>query len=268
MSDSERPDAAAAVAQPAGTQAVSRAVRVLWTLAEEGEVAIGALAEATGLTPGTAARIARALASSGLVRRNPLTDGYHLGPGAVLLGRAAEQVLGLEKALPMLQQLGELTSESVNLVVREGGESVVVMRVECTQPLRFTQSVGARFPLYSTASGKALLAFDPAAEEYLEDLPEQLPPVAPGTLATRSQLRHQLAEIRERGYSTDIEENVEGVRCLGAPVCDEQGVARAAVVVQTPAIRLRRARITDLAPVLVKTAQEIQAVLPTRSQLG
>lgn len=250
---------------PTGTQAIDRALNMLWVLSEVGELSITALAQRTGLTLGTTSRIAKALATAGLIRRNPLTDAYHLGPGAAILGRAAEQALGLDKALPMLQRLGSQTAESVNLVVREGGESVVVMRVESTLPLRFTQEVGARFPLYSTASGKAMLAFTPALEDYLAELPEQLPPVAPGTLATRTQLRRQLEEIREAGFSIDMEENVEGVRCVGAPVLDDNGVARAAVVVQAPAIRMRRPRILELAGLVKVTAQEVGHVLPTRS---
>ena len=255
-------------AAPAGTQAVDRAMKILWTIADAGEVTLSSLAHTTGLTPGTTSRIAKALTAAGLIRRNPLTDAYHLGPGAVVLGRAAEQALGLDKALPMLRQLGRQTSESVNLVVRDGGESVVIMRVESPLPLRFTQAVGARFPLYSTASGKALLAFTPDAGSYLDTLPEQLPPVAPGTLATRTQLLRQLDEIRESGFSVDLEENVEGVRCVGAPILDANGVAQAAVVLQAPAIRLRRPRIREVSGLVIDTAREVQHVLPIEPLLG
>lgn len=245
--------------RPSGTQSIERALRIMWALADEEELTIGALAQRTGLTAGTASRMAKALATAGMIRRNRATDGYHLGAGAAVLGRAAERALGMDKALPTLRALGEETSESVNLAVREANESVVVMRVESTQALRFTQHVGARFPLYSTASGKAILAFshDP---DYLSSLPEQLPPVAAGTLATRKQLIQQLDEIRKDGFAVDMEENVEGVRCVGAPVLDN-GVARAAVVVQAPSLRMKRERRLDLAPRVLAAAAEVSHVL-------
>lgn len=249
-------------AAPTGTQSIERALRVMWVLAEEGDLGIGALAQRTDLTAGTASRIVKALTQAGLVRRNPANDHYHLGAGAAVLGRAAERSLGLDKALPTLESLGANTSESINLAVRAERESVVVMRVESTQPLRFTQQVGARFPLYSTASGKAMLAYSPYAREYLADLPEHLEPVAPGTIATRKQLMHQLDQIRDLGYSTDLEENVEGVRCIGAPVLGDDGAARAAVVVQAPALRMGRDRREDLAPHVIAAAAEVAHVLP------
>lgn len=56
--------------------------------------------------------------------------------------------------IPFLERLNEMTEESVNLAIRDGGESVVMTRVQSTLPLRFVQRVGARFPLYATASAK------------------------------------------------------------------------------------------------------------------
>ncbi|NNG38615.1 IclR family transcriptional regulator [Flexivirga sp. ID2601S] len=257
----------AAGGAPTGTQAIERALAVLFVLASGGELAIGEIADRTGLTAGTASRIARALAIEGMIRRNPATDRYHLGPRSVALGRAAERVLGLDKALPELRKLGESTCESVNLAAREGDESVVLLRVQSTLPLRFEQYVGARFPLYSTASGKAMLAFGEAGDDYVSGLPTTLEPIAPGTLATRSQLARQLEQIRERGYAIDIEENVEGVRCVGAPVLDDEGVARAAVVLQAPAVRMRKERIEELGPAVVATAREISHVIPDPAAL-
>lgn len=253
---------------PTGTQSIERALRVLWTLAEAGELTLSSLAQCTGLTVGTTSRIARALTTAGLLHRNPATDGYHLGARTAVLGRAAERALGLDKALPTLQSVAAETSESVNLAVRDGHESVVLMRVESTLPLRFTQSVGARFPLYSTASGKAMLAFSPDADEYLMSLPDQLEPVAPGTLATRRQLAQQLDDIRHSGVAIDLEENVEGVRSIGAPVLDEDGHARAAVIVQAPALRMRSDRRQALTPVVRAAAEQVAHVLPPTLSRG
>lgn len=247
---------------PDGTQSIQRALLVLRTLADAGELTITQIAARCDLNAGTAARIARALTAGGLVRRNPVTDGYHLGAGAVVLGAAARRTLGLDQVRPFLDELGATTGESVNLATRDGAESVVMLRVQSQLPLRFEQRVGARFPLYSTASGKAMLAFDPDRDDYLASLPESLPPVAPGTLATLSQLRQQLDETAERGWAIDIEENVEGVRCVGAPVRDAQGRAHAAVVVQAPGVRLSRERIDELGPLVARIADQVAGVVP------
>lgn len=247
---------------PAGTQAIGRALAVLRLLTEaDGDLGILHIAQELDLKPGTAHRIVRALMLEGYVAQNPATDGYYLGSRAILVGQAAQRALGVDRALPLLERLHEETEESVNLVVREGDESVVLMRVQSTLPLRFEQYPGARFPLYSTASGKAMLSFSDA-DEYLSRLPDRLDALTPNTLGTPADLVRDLDEIRARGYSIDDEENVAGVRCVGAPVVDIDGQAHAAVVIQVPTVRMPVERIHQLGPRMIELAKQVAHVVP------
>jgi len=52
------------------------------------------------------------------------------------------------------------------------------------------------------------------------------------------------------------------VRCVGAPILDADGQARAAVAVQAPAVRMPEKRLAQLGPVLVATATELARVVP------
>ncbi|MFG3256046.1 IclR family transcriptional regulator [Streptomyces sp. NPDC048172] len=246
-----------------GTQAIDRAMAVLRLFIEaEGDVQVSEIVARLALTPGTAHRVVRALAAEGFLTRNPANDGYYLGSTAILLGQAAQRALGADRVMPLLKQLNAETSESVNLVVRDGEESVVVMRVQSTMPLRFEQHPGARFPLYSTASGKVLMAWAEDAEEYLAGLPAALPGVTARTLATPAEVAEELERTRERGHSVDNEENVEGVSSIGAPVLDGRGLAHAALVVQVPTVRLPAERVDRLAPRLREIAGQVAEVLP------
>ncbi len=248
---------------PGGTQAIGRALSVLSLLAgSSGELSAATVAAELGLSSGTTSRILRALVAAGLVTQNPRTEGYYLGSGAILLGQAAQRVLGLDRALPVLERVSSETRESVNLVVREADESVVMLRVQSTLPLRFEQHPGARFPLYTTASGKAILAFSPDAEAYLSSLPAELPQLTPHTLRSPTVLRRQLEETRERGYSIDDEENVAGVRCVGAPVLDPEGCAQAALVIQVPTVRMPPERVVELSAVARGAAHEVGRYVP------
>jgi IclR family acetate operon transcriptional repressor len=254
---------------PPGTQAIGRALGILRLLAEAGdERSATAIAEQLELSSGTVSRILRALQVDGLVARNPRTDTYHLGSGTVLLGQAAQRVFGLDRALPVLEEINAETNESVNLVVREGGESVVMLRVQSTLPLRFEQHPGARFPLYTTASGKAILAFSPDADAYLASLPRRLVQLTPRTLTSPTELATQLEETRERGYSIDEEENVAGVRCVGAPVLDADGQAQAALVIQVPTVRMPPERVRQLGERAMQAAKEIAHLVPVNRTLS
>ncbi|QWF85278.1 IclR family transcriptional regulator [Amycolatopsis sp. CA-230715] len=248
---------------PPGTQAIGRALSVLKLLADaDGELPVARIAASLGLSSGTANRVVRALQAGGLVAHNPRTDSFYLGTGTILLGQSAQRGFGLDRALPVLEQLGAETEESVNLTVRDGDESVVMLRVQSTLPLRFEQHTGARFPLYATASGKAILAYSPDAERYLEALPDDLPPLTERTLATPGQLADQLAQVRRRGYSLDEEENVAGVRCVGAPVLDSDQRAQAALVLQVPTVRMPPARVRELGALVITAAKEIAQFVP------
>lgn len=248
---------------PAGTQAIGRALAVLRTLAASPtELEASALAEELALSAGTTKRILGALTAESLIAQNPTTGRYYLASGAILLGQAAQRGFGLDKALPVLEELNAETSESVNLVVREGSESVVMMRVQSTLPLRFEQHPGARFPLYSTASGKAMLSCSPDADEYVTSLPDRLPPLTENTLPTPDRLAAQLKQTRDRGYSIDDEENVAGVRCVGAPVLDAYGRAQAAITVQVPTVRMPKRRMLELGERVQLAAKEVARFVP------
>lgn len=254
---------------PTGTQSIQRAIAVLKYFADhDGEHAAPTVAKALALSPGTVLRIVKALASAGLVARNPLTEAYYLGSGSVLLGQAAQRAFGLDRALPILEEVNTETQESVNLTVRDGVESVVMLRVQSTLPLRFEQSTGARFPLYTTASGKAILAYSPDAAHYVESLPDQLVKLTPHTLETPKALSQQLTQVHRRGYSVDAEENVEGVRCVGAPVLDTAGRAHAAVVIQVPTVRMSRARERELGQRAIQAAREISLTVPVNRTMS
>lgn len=266
-----KPARRAASSAPHGTQAIQRAISVLKFFADpdtETEITTSTLARELSLTQGTVSRIVKALVAEGLVARNPITEGHHLGSTAVLIGQAAQRAFGLDKALPVLEDVSAQTRESVNLSVREGDESVVMLRVQSTLPLRFEQHTGARFPLYTTASGKAILAFSDDAAHYVKSLPLVLTKVTPHTLDSPDKLAQQLASTLQRGYSIDAEENVEGVRCVGAPILDSNGHAHAAVVIQVPTVRMPRERERELGALVIQAGREIGRLVPVNRAMS
>lgn len=253
---------------PAGTQAVRRATAVLdlFTTSDE-PLTVTNVAVETGISSGTASRLVGALAVEGYLQRSAGGETYHLGPKAVLMGQRAERFFGLHQAMPVLEAVHAECDESVNLTVRDGDESVVMLRWQSTLPLRFEQHPGARFPLYTTAAGKAMLAHAPDAPAYLDALPATLPALTSTTLTDPGALRFDLDRTRARGYSIDEQENVDGVRCVGAPVLDPSGRAHAAVVIQVPTVRMHATRQEELAGLAMSAADEISRLLPVDRQL-
>jgi IclR family acetate operon transcriptional repressor len=258
----QQSSASPANGQVAGTQTIARSLSVLRVLRDaHDDVGVTEIARAVGLHASTAHRIVKALVAAGYVAQNGRSERYRLGREAFLLGHAAGRTLGFDAAMPLLDQMAQTTGESVNLVVRDGQEALVVLRVESRQPLRFGQPVGTRIPLYCTSSGKALLAFasDPPAEVAQLGTLERLTST---TITSPEDLLRDLAETRARGYSINRAERVAGVCGLAAPVPGTEGSSIAALAVQGPEIRITEDRISELGRLVIETAQAVRATVP------
>jgi len=243
-----------------GAQSVERALTLLRHVegAEDG-LGITELARRTGLSASTGHRLARALIDEGLLVQLPGAERYQLGPALIALGRKAEQRLGYEKALPLLEDLAAVSGESVNLGVRAGNDVRVVLRVNSRHPLRFDQAPGSRVPLHVSAMGKCLLAHGGDLDRQLARLGE-LTEATAHTITDRARLRAELEDVRRRGWALNDEERNVGVRAIAAPV---PGLDRplGAVAIQGPVFRLTDDRLPELAALLAETTRKIAPLI-------
>ncbi|MPY85848.1 MAG: helix-turn-helix domain-containing protein [Actinophytocola sp.] len=247
----------------AGTQSISRAFAMLRLFCTEGgSLGVVQLAGRLELTLSTTHRIARALVAEGYLAQDEGRERYRFGPQSLLLGHAAHRALGIDVARPVLERLAAHTEESINLGLLDGDHAIVIERVESSQRLRFSMEVGARIELHATSMGKSLLAFNDELTGYVDGLDDDLVQLTTKTHATVKSLRADLGEIRARGWSTDDEESLVGVRCVAAPVLDTTGQAKAAVAVQAPAVRMPDERFDELGPVVRSAAFELASLLP------
>ncbi|MDQ1103762.1 DNA-binding IclR family transcriptional regulator [Nocardioides zeae] len=217
------------------------------------------LVRRTGLSKGTAHRVAGDLVAHRLLDKTP--HGYRLSGGLFELGmRAAPERTLLELAMPFLQDLYERTHETVHLGVRDGTEVVYVAKIGGHRQARSPSRTGGRMPMHCTAIGKVLLAHadDEVRAGVLGAVLERRTPhtvVAPGLL------RGQLARVLETGVGFEREESTPGLLCVAAPVLEPDGHgAVAAISVTGPVGRFRpeshqtavRAAATALASTLAR----------------
>jgi DNA-binding IclR family transcriptional regulator len=83
--------------------------------------------------------------------------------------------------------------------------------------------VGIVIPAHACALGKAILAFD---DDFVDDVVGAgLRSMTGDTLTSADALQRQLAEVRETGLATEVEEAVLGECELAAPISDRLGDA-------------------------------------------
>lgn len=204
-----------------GVGVLDKAMLVLGAI-EGAPRSLGELQAATGLPRATAHRLATALESHGLLRRDD-AGRFELGPHLVTLGRAASERFALiHHARPVLDTLRESTGESVQLFVREGDARRCVLSLESPHGLRWIVPEGSLLPLDVGSSGRVLLG-----------------------------------ETSRQGWIESVGEREPGVASVSAPVRDASGEVAAAISVSGPIERLSRTPGKRFGALVAEAASQI-----------
>jgi len=238
-------------------QSVRRAITALEQIADAGELGVTELGRRLGVHKATASRLVATLAERGLLERDPFTEKYRLGFGLIRLAGSAMAGLDIVRtAHPILEDLADRTSETVNLGVLSGDAVVYLDQVTGSRSVVAVSWVGRRTPLHATSNGKVLLAFlDPGERDRL--LAEPLPATTSRTITDPQTLRRQLADIVKRGYAQTLEELEEGLNAIAAPVRQADGRVVAALSVSGPAFRMRPVDLPRIARRTMEAADTI-----------
>lgn len=237
---------------------------------ERPRMSLGEIAAATEFNKTTVYNILATLASRGYVVR--AGDDYALG-NAVL--RVTQGVLDnveiRDRAAPILRQLADDVSESVYLVVPDGDRVLYIYAIESSHRLQARSVLGDRAYYHSTAIGKAALAYSPEEVQQTVLAASTLPARTKNTITKPQKLRDELELIRERGYSTDCEENEPKTFCVAAPVFGASGQLVAACSISGDTIAIVETSREELADKLLRAAMQVSQHMghvPTRTQLA
>ncbi len=238
---------------------IVRALRVLEFLAEQPKGAgTTEISEHLKIPKNTAFRILTTLADYGYLARDDEGKTYRLERKLLNLGYAAIDESSLaEKALDVMRELRNAVGESVFLAVRLERQGVVVEQVPGLRPIKVLLQLGHRFPMHTSAPGKALLAWLPEVElnEALGGL--KYPKFTEQTITSVAAMRRELAEVRRLGYALDRAEEVGGMHCVGAPIFDHNGRPLAAIWFGGMAAALPEADFTRLGTLVREGALKI-----------
>jgi DNA-binding IclR family transcriptional regulator len=218
-----------------GEAVIGRAFRLVSAFGDGvGELSLDELAEASGLARSTAHRLAGQLAAHGALERSK--RGWRLGIRMFEIGQRVPQQQRLrDAALAYMEDLYELTHETVHLAVLDEREVVYVEILSGHRKVPSPSRRGGRMPAHCTGVGKALLAFSPDMGAAVLRAAEPLPRRTPQTITDVRALLSELREVRQTGLAFDREEAATGLTCVAAPIRSTRGIAHAAVSVSMPA---------------------------------
>ncbi|MGJ5749020.1 IclR family transcriptional regulator [Streptomyces puniciscabiei] len=241
-----------------GVQSVDRAVSVLEILAHRGEAGVSEVAAEIDVHKSTAFRLLGALEARGLVEQAAERGKYRLGFGIVRLAGAVTGRLDItQQGREVCERLSEEIGETVNIAVLQEHYAVNLHQVRGPGAVGTHNWVGQLTPVHATSSGKILLAHLPATQRAQVLAASGLQRLTPHTLTSRTELEKNLTEARDRGYAVTLEELELGLHAMAAPIRSHQGEVVAALSASGPAYRFTAERMHELAPLLLKGAEEI-----------
>ena len=260
---SPRPaDAGAGDAAP-GTQriqAVDRAIALLKSVAASATPpTVLELARDCGINRSTAWRLLRTLEHHGLVDRDPITQRYTVGYGAITVAAAVTDDALVRRVRPLLAKLATVTGESVTLAVAKRFNLVYVDQVDPPNVM-VPNWLEKPLPLHATSGGKAFLAWL-GPDERDAVLPDELARYTPHTVTDRERLDREFAEVRRVGYALCAREYEEFSSGASAAVLNTRQYPIAVINVWGPAPRNPVKRLHEIGRAAVQTAEEVRALL-------
>ena len=244
-------------------KSVSRALDIIALVGmKKGGLGVTEIANQIDINKSSVFRTLSTLVQYGYIEQDSDTGKYKLGYKFLDISSKLLESIDLRtEAKPFLQELENKTNEVIHLVVYDQGEVVYIEKLEGNETLRTHSKVGKRAPMHCTSVGKAILAHLPEKDVLVIMERKGMPFHTAHTITEIEALLEELKQVRNRGYSLDLEENEYGITCIAAPVFDHLGNVVAAVSISGPTTRMTEERLNQLGTVMIETSQQLSSRL-------
>lgn len=205
--------------------------------------------------PGSAAhRVLTDLEEAGWMERNE-GGAYVLSNEAFRIGLALSSEFPMRRlALPLMHELVDKCGEMALLGVfdRTRLQMSFVAQVDAPHPLRYALDLNRWGPIHAGATGLAIMAHLPP--DYLDRVIERhgLPAITSRTITSESDLKSELALIRERGFALTQGQRITGSVGIAAPIFGPDGVVAGDLAVTIPGERFANMDGADAVAATIK----------------
>ncbi|MFH1351886.1 MAG: IclR family transcriptional regulator [Pseudomonadota bacterium] len=205
---------------------LSRGLDILeLVLKKKGGVSFTQILNTLQIPRASLARILKTLIERQYLSKDEQTGYYGLGLKLIQLGGSVSGSIKINKyASEAMEWLWEKSQETVELVILDRDQLVLVDQIVSRKGIRVYNRIGSAFPFFhATACGKIYLAFmDPVKRNNAYEK-IGLPSITHFTLSNRKKLDQELKRVKERGYATENQEVREGIYRIAAPAFDADG---------------------------------------------
>jgi IclR family pca regulon transcriptional regulator len=251
---------------------LERGLAVLLALGQGETMSLREVAETAGVSRAAARRSLITLKNLGYVGER--ADGYEIRPrvfefGYAYLGRQPLTAV----TTPHLMELVARIDEFASVAVLDDEHIVHIVReTPANRLIAVDINVGARFPAFSTAQGRVLLAGLSPQQWANASSRLTFTRFTPQTTDSLEELEQQLDVVRRTGYAINDQQMSSGIRSVAVPVRDNSGTTVAALgsIVNAASWTLKAIRgrlVPELRQVAEQIRQDLRAA-PVRQRIG
>jgi DNA-binding IclR family transcriptional regulator len=219
---------------------VNNALRVLDLLNEKPDLGIAEISKEIGIGRAAVFRILYTLKKNEYVEKNNHSK-YKLSIKFAKYGNEVISKIDIVSITkPYLRQLTQKYNETTHMAVlsQDFKNTIFLYKEVSNSTIQMAGNIGVKLPAYNTATGKMLLSG--LSEEQLEYCIKniQLSRYTKNTITDKKEFLKELEKIREKGYSSDLEESEVGLTCFAAPIKNSFGKTVAAISFSGPSFRM------------------------------
>jgi IclR family transcriptional regulator, KDG regulon repressor len=242
-----------------GTQSIDRVFDILETVANETKgISITELTKRLDLKMSTVSRLVNTLKNRGYLYKNAEINKYFLGIKCIELSSTFLNSLDLKViAEEIMYELTRETGETAFLALMQDKHVVYIDKTDTSSSLRRLSVIGTSVPFHCTSLGKALLLNKSKDHlmRFVEDI--EFIPQTSKTITDKDHFIDEVIDSSKLGYTVDINENIDGVSCVGAPIYDCTGTIVAAISVTGVSAEFSEEKIEKYGELLKGKALEI-----------
>lgn len=206
-------------------QSVQKALRVL-TVFSQGEprLTLKQVSERLGVDKSTAQRFTHTLVAMGYLDKDPDTKLLGVSVRVIDLAHIYLSTNPLiAAAMPYMLHLNRETGQTINLMVFDGPEVVVVSRMVGHHLLSTGVIIGTRLPTFASAAGIAMLSTLQAADvdRCLDD--SSLERFTPHTVVERDGIMTRLRRAAMQGYAVSVGDFISSDISIGSAIVSHAG---------------------------------------------
>jgi DNA-binding IclR family transcriptional regulator len=193
-------------------QVISRAFEILRIIKKQkhSNLSLGKISKISNLPRSTVQRIVNTLIKENCIISK---NGNGINLGSEIFELASEDNFDVIKALsPIINALSNRTNETIDLAILKNNNMILLDRVIGSYRLGVNSTIGVKFPLSSTANGKAALSLidSKRAEKLLKNEFSKNK-----VICNIKQLGIEIAKAGISGIAYDFDENSDGISAVG-----------------------------------------------------